>query len=113
MKANVKNIIMLLAMVLVVIVAVSLIAGSLNNEEKFTYRDVIKLFDDDLVVEFTVDDNLLLTLKTLTPDPDNEGKYKTNASGEFIYTYYECGLTYNFQLEEINEIAKKRYIRKE
>jgi len=112
-----KNIIMLIVMVLVVILAISIIAGSLNNEEEFTYRDVKKLFEDDLVVYFSVNDDLTLVLKTLTPELNDDKSYKTdengivfkkNDKGEFVYTIYECGLTFGFQLEEINEIANEK-----
>ena len=119
MKANVKNIIMLIALVLVVLTAVSIIASNLNNEEEFTYRKAINLFEDDLVERFSIDENQLLTIKAFTPELNEDKTYKRdelgeivlkkNESGEYVFTYHECGLTYAFQLEEINNIAKEMY----
>ncbi len=115
MKANFKNIIFLVVLIVAVIISVTFISQSLNKEEDFKYSDVLQLFEDDLVVSFEVDNSLNLTLKTLTPELNDDGSYKTdnngivykkNNKGEYVYTIYEYVLSYNLQLDEINEIAK-------
>ncbi len=117
MKANFKNIFFLVILIVAVIVSVSFISQSLNNEEDFKYSDILELFEDDLVVSFEIDSSLKLTLKTLTPELNEDGSYKTdnngivykrNEKGEKIYTTYVYLLSYNLQLSEINELAKAK-----
>lgn len=117
MKANFKNILLLVLLIATVIVAVSFISQSLNDEEDFKYSDVLQLFKDDFVVSFEVDSDLQLTLITLTPELNEDGSYKIdshgivykrNNKGELIYSTYVYLLSYNLQLTEINEIAKAK-----
>ena len=117
MKANFKNILLLLLIVVSVILAVSFIAGSLNNEEELKYSQILQMFEDDIVVSFEVDDSLNLTLTTLTPERNDDGSYKKDSfgnlifkkeNGKFVYTTVTFGLSYSLQLSEINEIAKEK-----
>ena len=117
MKANFKNILLLLLIVVSVILAVSFIAGSLNNEEELKYSQILQMFEDDIVVSFEVDDSLNLTLTTLTPERNDDGSYKKDSfgnlifkkeNGKFVYTTVTFGLSYSLQLSEINDIAKEK-----
>ena len=119
MKVNIKNILMLVAIVIVVIIGVTVASQYMDNDEELTYSDIVEMFEDDIVVSFVVDNNLSLKLKTLTPELDEKGEYKkdpngdiifkTNEKGEPIHTEYTYVLSWNFQIENLNELAKKNY----
>ena len=118
MKANFKSILILLVLVASVIIAVSYMSSNIKQDEEFEYSDVIQLFEDDLVVSFDVDGNLAMKLKTLDPildangnyvyDADGKITYKKNEKGEPVYREYDYVLSYNFQLDEINAIAREK-----
>ena len=118
MKANFKSIIMLLIMVVAVILAITIFKNSMEEDEKFGYSDVIELFENDLVVYYEVNGKLNLKIKALEPMLDENGNpvfengvpaYKTDEkSGEYIYRSYSYQLSYSFQLDEINDIARDK-----
>ncbi|MBQ7332962.1 MAG: AAA family ATPase, partial [Clostridia bacterium] len=117
MKANFKNILLLLLLVVSVILAVSFISGSLNKDEELKYSQILEMFEDDIVVSFEVDDSLNLTMKTLTPERNEDRSYKRDEfgniifkmeNGQYIYTTVNFGLSYSIQLTELNEIAKEK-----
>ena len=110
MKANFKNIIMLLVLIVAVIMAVSFFSGTLEKEERFDYSDVKQLFSDNLVVSFEVDGNLNMKIKALKPKVDSNGnvitgEFEKDEKGAYVYNLYTYQLSYSFQLAEINEIA--------
>ena len=71
MKFNFKAIIMLVLIVAVMIAAVSIFSAQTPNDEKFTYSDLMDLFENDLVKSFNVDGNSVITVKALKPAFDN------------------------------------------
>lgn len=118
MKANFKSILALLLIVLLIVSSVTLMSRNMSKPEKFEYSDLIQLFKDDLVVSFEVDGNLQMTIKTLTVKKDAEGNpvmnggkfvYETSSDGKPIHQTYSYRLSYNFQLDEINTIARENY----
>ena len=122
MKANFKNILLLLLLVVSVILAVSFISGSLNKDEEITYSQIRDMFKDDIVVSFVVDDNLNLTMKTLTPERNEDNSYKRDAygniifkieNGQYVYTKVVFTLSYSLQLNEINQLALDKIADKE
>ena len=115
MKANLKNIIMLIALVVAVILMVTFFTNTFNEKEKFEYSDLMYLFDNDLVTYFNVDGNLLMSVEHLnfllnengTPVTDADGNriYATNEQGELIVSSKEIQLNYSFQLQKISDLA--------
>ena len=116
MKANFKNIILLLVVVVAIVFGVSVFNKNLNKAEPIVYTDIIQMFERDQVVSFELDGNLNLTMKVLTVDKDNgDGTYtyKKNEKGEYIYSTVNYALSYNIQLEKIHEIALEKLELKE
>ena len=110
MKANFKNIFMLLFLIVAVIVAVSFFSKTLEKEEKFGYSDVLELFEDNLVVSFEIDGNLNMQIQALKPKADANGniivgEYEKDDKGNFVYNNYVYRLGYTVQLERIEQIA--------
>lgn len=112
MKVNFKSILMLIFLVVAVILAVSFFTNSMKEDDKFEYSDVIQLFRDDLVVYYEIDGDLELSLQTLVPKVVNgvtqQGVYETDEKGAYKYRIYKYTLSYSFQLDEINEIAREK-----
>ena len=107
MKANIKSIVLLLVILAVIILSVSWFTDAFRNEEKFEYSDLIELFENDLVTSFNVDGKLSINLTAYKPLKDENGKiigYDKTKTEEHTYT-----LSYNFQLQQINDIALKNY----
>ena len=109
MKANFKNILILLLIVGIVVAGSTLLIDNGNDEAKFTYSNLIELFEGDYVHDFVVDENGTITLHAyalengaFVPDekgveiPGYEGKYKVN---EFTYS-----LRYEFQFNRIFDL---------
>ena len=103
MKANFKGIIMLVAMVAVIVIAVSLFTNQ-ANDDKFDYSELLECFEQDRVYSFTVDGDSVITLKIIK-EFDVSGNPKTDKDGNVI-TYEE---TYAFATTEqrayIHELA--------
>ncbi len=108
MKVNFKSILMLLVIVAVTIVAVSVFTRGINREDEFGYSDLIDLFEEDLVASFVVEDDLTIRVKAL--EPDGNGGYKTDSNGKYEYRTYTYALSYNFQLDQINNLAYEKYL---
>ena len=112
MKANLKNIILLVLIVGVFIVAVTMMNGA-KEEDKFVYSELVELFDYDLVKEFTVDPNSNITVTAYIPDLDANGKIICDEFGMAIISdksktkTYSYKFNYGTQIEEINELAAR------
>ncbi len=113
MKANFKSIIMLIVLVAAVLVAVSVFSA--EKAEQFEYSQLLQLFEDDLVVSFTVDESGVIDLEAYSfreidsngnPVADENGNiYKLNSKGEREKTKHTYKFSYNTQIDEVNEIA--------
>jgi cell division protease FtsH len=113
MKANFKNIFMLLFLVVAVIVGVSYFSNSLDKGDKFGYSDVIELFEKDMISSFTVDGNLEMKIWAIAPltDEDNnaiKGEEVLDKDGNPIYTVYTYQIGYSLQLQRIEELAYEK-----
>ena len=75
MKANFKNIAMLLLIVCAVVFAVTYFSGEGKDDDAVVYSDIVQLFEDDLVTSFVVDESGLITIKHLVPVLDEAGGY--------------------------------------
>ncbi len=114
MKANFKNIAMLLLIIVAVIAGVSYFSKLKEDDEKFEYSDVIQLFEDDLVKSFVVDEKGVITLKTYKHQTEN-GEIKKDDSGNPLYVLDDKGerkvfeyaykFSYTSQLETVEDIA--------
>ena len=119
MKANHKNILILILLVVSVLLAVSFISGALNDDIEVNYGDILQMFEDDIVVSCEIDDSMNLTLITVTPKRDENNDYirdeygnldlKTNEDGTVIYSTIEFTLSFSsVQLAKIDELANKK-----
>ena len=85
MKANFKNILLLLLLVVSVLLAVTFISGAINKDEEIKYSQIIEMFKDDIVVSFEVDDSLNLSLTTLTPKRNEDSSYVRDEFGNIVF----------------------------
>ena len=118
MKVNFKSILMLLFVVGAVILAVSFFSNSMTQEEKFVWSDVKELFEADLVESFEVDGELQIHINALKPKLDANGNYlrdditgdlilEKQADGKYVLVPYTFELSYNFQMEWLDETASQ------
>ena len=103
MKINWKNIISLVLIVGAVIATVSLLDNSRREKDEFVYSELIQLFNDDLVYSFVVDETGVITVKAMVDKAGNP----LPASDVSNFTEYVYKFSYNTQIEQINELAKK------
>ena len=102
MKANFKNIIILILIVGIVIVSASFIMDKSKDEDKFVYSELVELFEEDLVRDFVVDEHGNMKLNALV--------VKTNEDGEPIFEIDENGnKKYTFETDDKNEPKVKEY----
>ena len=120
MKINFKSLISLLLVVGAVFLAVSLFSENTSEDDKFVYSDLKDLFNYDLVTSFVVDENGVITAKYYSPERDSEGKIKVDTEtgkalleqqkdGAPVLKEVEYRFSYSTQIEEINDIAAKKY----
>ena len=86
MKVNVKNIIFFIVMILLFVSVASFWSASANKAEEPTWSDIVALFEEDRVTEFTVSSAGLASIKAL----DGEGKsitvqYRVNYTVQYEY----------------------------
>ncbi len=103
MKFNFKGILMLVLIIVVTITAVSMFSLPLDNDEEFTYSNLIELFEKDQVHSFTVDGNSVIHLK-LYKVVEGTGEFEKN-NGEFVLIDRDFSFTYNIQVQRIEAIA--------
>ena len=112
MKANFKNIIILILIVGIVIVSASFIMDRSKDEDKFVYSDLVDLFEKDLVHDFVVDENGTIKLNAYIVTGQNEDGsyiYELDSKGERKlkeYTYTFSYLGYEFQIGKIISIIE-------
>lgn len=112
MKANFKNIIILILIVGIVIVSASFIMDRSKDEDKFVYSDLVDLFEKDLVRDFVVDENGTIKLNAYIVTGQNEDGsyiYELDSKGERKlkeYTYTFSYLGYEFQIGKIISIIE-------
>ena len=112
MKANFKNIIILILFIGIVIVGASFIMDKSNDEDKFVYSDLVDLFEKDLVRDFVVDEKGTIKLNAYIVSGHNEdGSYnfELDSKGERKvkeYTYKFSYLGYEFQINKIISIVE-------
>ena len=117
MKANFKNIIILLIIIGAVLVGSSMFMGNVNEEEAFRYSDLIDRFENDLVKDFVLDESGIITLNTYVGEKELNGKdYKKDPESGKVILVQENGapkvvqetynFSYNIQIERMMEIVE-------
>ena len=120
MKSNFKSILFFIILIAVVIVGVSTVTSVFYRNDAVIYSDIMQMFEDDIVVSYVVDDDSVIILKALVPELNEDGSYKKDAegnivfkkeeSGSFSFKNYQYEVSFTFQLEEINKIAKDKML---
>ena len=105
MKANFKNIIILILVIGIVIVGSSFLMGKTDGEDKFTEYDLVGLFKADLVHDFIIDEKDTMTLHAYVLDEN--GGFKLNEKGEPELVEYKYTFSYLFQVERIIDIVEE------
>ena len=118
MKSNLKSIITIVALIAVVIAAVSFLNANKENTDPI-YSEIIAMLENDEITEFKVDGSYIMTYKALVkklddnknPVLDDEGNpvYEVDKDGKLQEREYSFSLQDRFQLEEINTLAKENY----
>ncbi len=117
MKANFKSILLLVVMVIGALILVSVLSGNGDGEDKFTYSDLIDLFEEDMVHSFVVDPDSVITLKALQYTYDDRGNvirdmngkpvYKTDKNGNLSLAEYTFAFTNEFQLYRLDTLISE------
>ena len=102
MKVNVKNIIFFLLLILVFVIGAMLLSDIGKTEKVISYSELVEMFDEDRVTEFTVDKNAAITV--VYHPKDAAGNVDPNKTETVKYTF-----SFDFQLEEINAMAQENY----
>ncbi len=103
MKANFKNIIILILIVGIVIAGASFLMNKDEGEEKFRYSDLVDMFEEDIVHHFVISEGTI-TLHVYEKNeagqfiPDEKEGYKTK---EYTYTF-----SYELQINRIMSIVE-------
>ena len=112
MKANFKNIIILILFIGIVIVTASFIMEKSNDEDKFVYSDLVDLFEKDIVRDFVVDEkgNIKLNAYIISgQNDDGSYNFELDSKGEKKvkeYTYTFSYLGYEFQINKIISVIE-------
>ena len=101
MKANFKNIIILLIIIGVVLVGSSMFMSQTSEEETFRYSDLIDLFENDLVKDFVLDEKGEITLNAYVVEKDADGK--AVITGKTVEKSYK--FSHNLQIERMMDIV--------
>ena len=112
MRANFKNVITLIVIFAVIIFAVSWFTDNFKDEEKFEYSDIIELIEKNLVTSFNVDGDLNINIVAYAPIRDDSGniiEYDPVSYAEAKTEEHTYALSYNFQLQQINDLALEKY----
>ena len=109
MKANFKNIIILLVIIGVVIVGSSFLLDGQNQEGKFLYSDLVELFEKDLVRDFVVDENATITLNAFVVKENDDGtyEYELDDKGERKVKEYTYTFSFEIQLNKIISLVEE------
>ena len=115
MKANFKNIIILVVIIGIVIVGSSFLMDKSNNNDKFLYSDLIDLFEMDVVRDFVIDENYVITMNVYVFNVDDNGNIiiEKDDKGKEKTTELTYALSNDIQLYKIISIVEDREARGE
>ena len=108
MKANFKNIIILLVIVALVIAGSSFLMNDGAKEDKFRYSDLIELLEKDQVRDFVVDEKGVITLNAFVFKEDANGNitYEYDEKGQIKVKEYKYTFSYELQLNKVMTLAE-------
>ena len=112
MKANFKNIIILILVVGVVIAGASFLMSKNKDESKFGYSDLIHLFEEDLVRDFVIDENGVMKLNAYVVTQNEDGSYEfelndKNERKVVEHSYAFSYVSYQIQVGKIVSIIEE------
>ena len=109
MKANFKNIIIFILIIGIVIVSASFFMEQTAKEDKFVYSDLVELFKNDMVRDFTVDEKGVIKLNAFVTSVGEDGTiiYEYDEKGEPRVKEYTYTFSYELQLNRIISIIEK------
>ncbi len=135
MKINIRNIIFFLLLILCVVIGIFVITDMNKKEEKqVVYSEIVEKLDRGDVISFSVDTDARIELIYKLPERDADNNVLTDANGvvyqiirdanqqpildangnvQYITEKTDYRLSYDFQLEEVNRLAKEAYERGE
>lgn len=102
MKVNVKNIVFFLLLVLVFVFGAMLLSDVGKKPETISYGELVEAFEENKVKSFEVDSNAKITIVYYPKDAATGAWSEQTKSISYKFSY-------DFQLNEINELAKKNY----
>ena len=107
MKANFKGIIILLLIIAIAIVGATFLMDKKDKDE-FVYSDLLELFEEDLVRDFVIDNNAVMTLNVfkVTKNPDGSYSYEYDEKGEPAVVEKTYSFRYELQLNKVLEIVE-------
>ena len=121
MKSNLKSILVLVSLVLLVVLAVSLFSGRLESKDNFTYGKLNELLENNLVTSLHIDTNLNAKVEAYKPKTDDKGNFVKDEEGNLVLDLDEYGekilatytyrISYQFQLERVNDKATEIHTR--
>ncbi len=112
MKINLKSILALFLIVGIIIFFVSYLNRNSKKTETLTYKEVIEMIDNDLVQEVKINGKLLMSVKALKPELNDDGSIQKDTAGNPILQMkdgkpvtvnYEYQISYTFQMSQIND----------
>ena len=107
MKVNFKNIILLIAIVALMIVGVSIFTGITQEKDEIKFGELYSLFEQNLVHHIEINEKNEVTGSHYILEEVNGVKnYKTNDKGERITEAFAIQLSYSFQIERVDELAR-------
>ena len=113
MKSHISTIVIYTLVIFIVILSASMLLGNMNEAEELSYSEIIDMFYDDKVTEFSISSGNVLTFKT------TDGKIYSRTLrdlGLFLYdiddylVQYRNGQVNNLQKYEIAEPAKNSWL---
>ncbi len=94
-------------LIMCIVIGVMIFNDAKGVTEKFVYSDVVDLFHENRVVSYEVDQDAAITIQYRKVD--DSGNPIKDANGKYILETLKFRLTYEFQLERLNELAEQRH----
>ena len=97
-KNNLKIIVFYIILFIAVIILLTVMFGA-NEHEEAIYSEVVEYFEDDLVVDFVIDESYYLTMTVYIPNED--GSLSVDGEGKIINQKAKVG----YQLQSLGHFV--------
>ena len=107
MKVNFRSLIWLVVIFALMLAVVSMFSSMREEEDVFTYSDLVELINEELVYSLVIDGDGVVTVEALQLEEgavSGSKNFKKNKNGDYELLTYEYTLTYTFQSEKITEL---------